>query len=362
MRKLARTLQFLLLLIWGFIFAAGLIGVLAGIDIKIREIVVVSAIVIVVWLLLTIGMCLLIVWRKRRVREGKRAAARRDIVNLPPGDAFPGRNRLRLVETGEVITGEEIRQLELEFNVSLPIDFKRFLLENNGGMLGDLVTFRLTDTDVATQEKHELRDDIQSFYTLDEMRTIYSDLAEKKAVPEKYMPIAEDSLANMILLCLAADENQGCILFADHDKISPGSTFWMTTKIADSFEEFIDSLEKASDYTDDTAYGGFIISKNVNRGRPVRYSFREESAISELNGWTLYSCDDDESYVNNPRNFVIVGASTIYKLAPVMLEIFDAPYGTDLCWLYQDNIHVGFYDLISDRETTIDEILHKRQK
>ena len=64
MRKLARTLQFLLLLIWGFIFAAGLIGVLAGIDIKIREIVVVSAIVIVVWLLLTIGMCLLIVWRK----------------------------------------------------------------------------------------------------------------------------------------------------------------------------------------------------------------------------------------------------------------------------------------------------------
>lgn len=59
---------------------------------------------------------------------------------------------------------------------------------------------------------------------------------------------------------------------------------------------------------------------------------------------------------------MIVGASTIYKLAPVMLEIFDAPYGTDLCWLYQDNIHVGFYDLISDRETTIDEILHKRQK
>ena len=90
-------------------------------------------------------------------------------------------------------------------------------------MLGDLVTFRLTDTDVATGKKHELRDDIQSFYTLDEMRTIYSDLAEKKAVPEKYMPIAEDSIANMILLCLAADENQGCILFADHDKISPVS-------------------------------------------------------------------------------------------------------------------------------------------
>lgn len=109
----------------------------------------------------------------------------------------------------------------------------------------------------------------------------------------------------------------------------------------------------------DTAYGGFILSKNVyKKGRPIRYTYRKESSIPELNGWTIYSCDDDE-YVGNSKNFVIVGAATIQKLAPVMLEIFDAPYGTDLCWMYEGKKHVGFYDLAQSRDTTIYEIIKK---
>lgn len=107
----------------------------------------------------------------------------------------------------------------------------------------------------------------------------------------------------------------------------------------------------------DSAYGGFLISKNVNKGRPIRYSYREESAIPQFNGWTIYSFGEDEEYVSNPDNFVVVGATTIHKLAPVMLEIFDAPYGTDLCWIYEKNTHVGFYDLINHKDTTIQEIL-----
>jgi hypothetical protein len=109
----------------------------------------------------------------------------------------------------------------------------------------------------------------------------------------------------------------------------------------------------------DNAYGGFVISKNVNKGRPIRYSYREESSLPQLNGWTIYSCDDSDEYVSNSKNFVVVGASTVYKLAPVMLEIFNAPYGTDLCWIYEDNTHVGFYDLANDKDTTIEEIIRK---
>lgn len=41
-----------------------------------------------------------------------------------------------------------------------------------------------------------------------------------------------------------------------------------------------------------------------------------------------------------------------------MLEIFEAPYGTDICWLYEEDVHVGFYDLVRDRETTIEEIIN----
>lgn len=107
------------------------------------------------------------------------------------------------------------------------------------------------------------------------------------------------------------------------------------------------------------AYGGFMVSKNVINGRPIRYTYREESAIPQLNGWTIYSCDDTDEYVNDPSNFQIVSAETIYKIAPMMLQIFDAPYGTDLCWMYEKNKFSGFYDLANNRDTTIELILNQ---
>lgn len=105
------------------------------------------------------------------------------------------------------------------------------------------------------------------------------------------------------------------------------------------------------------AYGGFVVSRNVSAGRPVGYSFREESALPRLNGWTLYSVDDDQAYVSDPANFEILSAESVCRLAPVMLEIFDAPYGADLAWVYEQGVLVGFYDLAADRPTTIGRIL-----
>jgi hypothetical protein len=107
----------------------------------------------------------------------------------------------------------------------------------------------------------------------------------------------------------------------------------------------------------DSEYGGFVVSKRVTSGRPIRYSYREKSSIPQLNGWTIYSCDDDQQYINNSKNFTVIGATSIYKIAPVMIEIFDAPYGTDLCWMYEENVHVGFYDLTNNRDITIEEII-----
>ena len=104
-------------------------------------------------------------------------------------------------------------------------------------------------------------------------------------------------------------------------------------------------------------FGGFIVSNNILEGKPIRYTFRDQSSIPPMNGWTLLSIEDDEEYLSDAANFKILGANSIYKIAPVMLEIFEAPYGTDLCWLYEEGVHVGFYDLVEERETTIEEIL-----
>ncbi|WP_242218404.1 DUF2185 domain-containing protein [Bacillus cereus group sp. BfR-BA-01380] len=104
-------------------------------------------------------------------------------------------------------------------------------------------------------------------------------------------------------------------------------------------------------------YGGFVVSKNILAGKPIRYSFREKSSIPQLNGWNFYSIDDTDEYVNNAENFIILSAESILKITPVILGIFEAPYGTDLCWLYEEGVHIGFYDLVADKEVTMDEMI-----
>lgn len=110
---------------------------------------------------------------------------------------------------------------------------------------------------------------------------------------------------------------------------------------------------------DNDNFGGFIVSNNITAGAPIGYSYREKATQKKLNGWILYSIKDDDEYVNKTENFQIISASTMFKIAPVMQEIFAASYGTDLAWLYEDQTHIGFYDLSLEKNVSIDEILSK---
>jgi hypothetical protein len=107
-------------------------------------------------------------------------------------------------------------------------------------------------------------------------------------------------------------------------------------------------------------YGGFLVSKNVIKGIKILYTYREKSNIQELNGWNILSEIDDENYLSNSDNFSIINAESMFKIAPVLNEIFDANYGTDLFWKYENNIHVGFYDLIKEQDTDISQILKNK--
>jgi len=118
--------------------------------------------------------------------------------------------------------------------------------------------------------------------------------------------------------------------------------------------------KKKNDDINNEDFGGFLVSKNIcENNMPIKYSYREKSHIPQLNGWNLYSEKDDEDYVGDPKNFVIISAVTMFKISPMMKELFNAPYGTDLCWLYENDKQIKFYDLSVDEETTIDKILHK---
>ena len=104
-------------------------------------------------------------------------------------------------------------------------------------------------------------------------------------------------------------------------------------------------------------YGGFIVSKNIINGERIKYTFREKSQIRQLNGWTLYSDVDDDNYVNDSDNFMILSAESLFQICPVFKELYEAPYGTDLCWIYNQDVLVGFFDLNAEKEVNIDEIV-----
>ena len=107
-------------------------------------------------------------------------------------------------------------------------------------------------------------------------------------------------------------------------------------------------------------FGGFIVSKNVIDGKPIRYTYREKSTIPQLNGWTIYSMEDDDADVNDSNNFVILSAESVYQIAPLMIQIFDAPYGTDLCWQYDENGNFkDFYDLTKDKSISLKKFIRK---
>ena len=108
-------------------------------------------------------------------------------------------------------------------------------------------------------------------------------------------------------------------------------------------------------------YGGFIISKNITQnGIKAKWIFREQSSIRECNGWNIYSENDNQEYVSNPQNFEIVSAESIIKFVPVLLMVFNAPYGTDLTLKYEKDVVIGFIDTKNGHDITVEQILNKR--
>lgn len=115
---------------------------------------------------------------------------------------------------------------------------------------------------------------------------------------------------------------------------------------------------EASRVADDSAYGGFVVSDNVLAGVPARFAFREPSGVADLNGWTVYSDADDDDYVNDANNFTVVTASTLARFAPALIDAFDAPYGTDIALLYDENGNFsGYWDNEGEREVSLEQVL-----
>lgn len=83
--------------------------------------------------------------------------------------------------------------------------------------------------------------------------------------------------------------------------------------------------------------GGSIVSRRVLDGTsPLKWMLREASANAVDNGWRFFSEADDDAYINDPANNVVVDFNTVAGIEPAIIPIWNLPVGSDLQLVVED--------------------------
>ena len=157
---------------------------------------------------------------------------------------------MQLIDCDKKINAKDLSNLENALGMELPTDYKKFLLENNGGYVPEfLCTPNFTEVDLVTRKEYTQSSNVDKFYSLSEIEEEISDNMEDPVFSLAYIPIAYDSCGNIILLDTKKDEAYGYIFFANHERYDENG-FYAITKISCSFNEFIQTLFTLDTFSD----------------------------------------------------------------------------------------------------------------
>lgn len=152
-------------------------------------------------------------------------------------------NTIELSNVGPKVNTSEIEKFEVDFNISFPVEYKDFLLRNNGGCPKELMfTSDFIEINPSTSEIINQATDVERFFSLSEIIFEYEDIIDENFIPSKYVPIARTSFGNLILVCISTDNKYGGIYFSNHDLFDSKNGCFTISKINDSFVDFIQSL------------------------------------------------------------------------------------------------------------------------
>ncbi len=147
--------------------------------------------------------------------------------------------KIQFTELGNPATNEQIQTAEVQYNVKLPEDYKRFLLLYNGGEpLNNVVRWQADGSHEETLER---------FLSVDTAvpgnLNVYMERYLGR-VPLELIPIAHDPGGN--LFCMAVDGPAvGSIYFWNHDyeaEIGEAPTYKNLTLICNSFDNLCSLL------------------------------------------------------------------------------------------------------------------------
>jgi hypothetical protein len=131
----------------------------------------------------------------------------------------------------KILTKDDIDNFEKEINGKLPEDYKKFMLENNGGVIENFNRYYFSDEIFYLYE----------FFPLDDiLEADIGELSDDDYLPENWIPIAENGDSGVFFLSIKGD-NFGKIYFCEpvHQLISKDSIL-----ISDNFDNLIHNLKE----------------------------------------------------------------------------------------------------------------------
>jgi cell wall assembly regulator SMI1 len=139
---------------------------------------------------------------------------------------------------------DELERAEKTLGVSLPEDYKRFLLAHNGGRPRP-DAFRITwkGQPFAPGWRVSAVGDFHAIYEGDAVNLLVDARKFKDRIPKEMLPVATDPGSNLVLLGLAG-ANRGKVFFWIHEleEEFDERSFDNLGLLANSFDEFLDSL------------------------------------------------------------------------------------------------------------------------
>lgn len=153
---------------------------------------------------------------------------------------------MKLYDSGKKLTKGSLERFEKMLGFSFPSDYKYFMIENNGGTPEEDLAFSFIDVTTNNANNSDLRElfvlyEDENNDNFDDILHIYNSMVSEKLIPPFFLPIGADSGGNPICMNLSEDE-YGSILFCDHELENKDTGFLASSKIANSFTEFLRGL------------------------------------------------------------------------------------------------------------------------
>jgi cell wall assembly regulator SMI1 len=157
---------------------------------------------------------------------------------------------VKFLDVGGQLTNESIAKFESELEIELPQDYRRFLLENNGGEPQENWAFDFFEFNVPDKTSSVIRYFYKVFdnktHEVDDLKSIYKALVRSGQIPKEYLPIAEDPFGNIIFLRVDK-KNFDNVVFGNAELEDSETGYLVMSMISNTFSEFFNSLYLVED-------------------------------------------------------------------------------------------------------------------